>query len=432
MKFYLLIYSFIFLFLGCSHYSSNATHDELVMIQTTDRNGITETISSNEKLKKMKTVDFSKPQPYKKVLRVFDKRKKASNFSIITSYHPNGNPFQYLEVEKARAKGYYREWFSNGNKKVEAFIVGGPADLSFSSQKEWLFDQTCFAWDEEGQLVSRISYNQGVLDGSSCYYYPNGSIQKEIPFENGKIHGDVIVNNDEEKLILKSHFENGKKEGPSFGYWDNGKVQFVEEYNQDKLLDAQYFDRSNHLVAYIKCGKGNKATFDNGFLHTLIEYREGIAEGKVETFSPDGQLVSTYFSKNGKKQGEEFVFFLQEEIDSELKNASQKNIPKLSLSWDRGLLHGIMKTWYNNGQLESQRQMSKNKKNGTNCAWYKDGSLMLIEEYEEDILNKGRYYKSNSNKPVSTVDNGIGIATLYDNNGIYLRKVKYTKGKPEE
>jgi len=109
-----------------------------------------------------------------------------------------------------------------------------------------------------------------------------------------------------------------------------------------------------------------------------------------------------------------------------------KNLPKLSLTWDRGVLHGTMKTWYNNGQLESQRQMSKNKKNGTNCAWYKDGSLMMIEEYEEDILLKGRYYKPNCNKPISTIENGMGVATLYDNKGIYLRKVKYIKGKPEE
>jgi len=432
MKYCILILSVVFLFFGCSHYNSNGSQDELVMIQTTDRNGITETISSKDKLKKMKAVNFSKPQPYKKVLRVFDKRKNANNFSVITSYHPNGNIFQYLEVEKARAKGYYREWFSNGTQKVEAIVIGGPADLSFSSQKEWLFDQTCFAWDETGKLVSKISYNQGILDGPSSYYHPNGSMQKVIPFKNGKIHGDLVEKNPDENIILKTHFENGKKEGPSFGYWENGKVKFLEEYNQDKLIDAQYYDKTNRLVAYIKGGNGNKATFEDGVLLSLIEHRDGFAEGKVETFSPDGQLISTYFFKNEKKQGEELVYFLQEEIDPQIKKAMSKALPKLSLTWDRGVLHGTMKTWYNNGQLESQRQMSKNKKNGTNCAWYKDGSLMMIEEYEEDILLKGRYYKPNCNKPVSTIENGMGIATLYDNKGIYLRKVKYIKGKPEE
>jgi len=431
MKNYIII-SFFFIFFGCSQYRSNAIQDELVMIQTTDRNGISETISSKEKIKKMKTQDFLKPQPYKKVLRVFEKRKNEKNFSIITSYHPNGNLFQFLEIEKARAKGCYREWFSNGVQKVEAIIIGGPADLSFSSQKEWIFDQTCYAWDETGKLVSKISYNQGVLDGSSLYYYPNESLKKIIPFKEGKIHGDLIVNNEKGKIILKELFENGKKEGPSFGYWENEKVKFIEEYNQNKLLDAQYFDKNNNLAGYIKEGKGNKVCFKDEIIHSLIEYQDGIAEGKVEYFSPDKQLISCHFSKNGKKQGEELFFFLQEEIDPQLKMPAQNRLNKLSLTWDRGVLHGVMKTWYNNGQIESQRQMSKNKKNGTNCAWYKDGSIMLIEEYEEDILIKGRYYKFNSNDPISTIDNGMGIATLYDCNGIYLRKVKYNKGKPEE
>jgi antitoxin component YwqK of YwqJK toxin-antitoxin module len=69
--------------------------------------------------KKMKSIDYLKPQPYQKVLRVFNKRKNANDFSIITSYHSNGNLFQYLEVEKARAKGNYREWFPNGSQKIQ-------------------------------------------------------------------------------------------------------------------------------------------------------------------------------------------------------------------------------------------------------------------------------------------------------------------------
>lgn len=432
MKYFTLFVLFFFLFVNCSHYNSRVKQSELVMLQITDCNNISEIISSKEKIKKMAKIDYLSPQPYKKVLRIFENKKNTKNFSIITSYHSNGNLFQFLEVEKNRAKGYYREWFANGTKKIEAYVIGGPADLSFSSQKKWLFDKICLAWDEKGNLVSQISYNQGILEGNSYYYYPNGSLQKIIPFNNGKIHGDVLENNEEGKLFSKNHFENGKLQGPSFGYWETSQIQFVEEYDQGKLLEAQYFDKTNHLVAFIKKRKGKKATFKNGFLHSLIEYREGIAEGKVKTFSADGQLLSRYFSKNGKKQGEEIFFFQQEELEIDGSTTMQKRTPKLSLFWDEGVLHGIVKTWHNNGQLESQRQMGNNKKNGSNCAWYRDGSLMLIEEYEEDLLLKGRYYKPNCNIPVSSIDNGSGEASLYDEKGILLRKIKYYKGKPTE
>lgn len=55
---------------------------------------------------------------------------------------------------------------------------------------------------------------------------------------------------------------------------------------------------------------------------------------------------------------------------------------------------------------------------------------MLVEEYENTKLMTGSYYKKNQSAPVSTIFNGNGTATLYDDEGIFLRKVTYVKGKP--
>ena len=95
-------------------------------------------------------------------------------------------------------------------------------------------------------------------------------------------------------------------------------------------------------------------------------------------------------------------------------------------------ISGIVKTWYNNGKLESQRELSRNKKNGSSLGWYRDGSLMYMEEYEDDVLSKGQYFKKNHKESVSSIANGNGLATLYDENGIFLRKVLYAKGKAVE
>jgi antitoxin component YwqK of YwqJK toxin-antitoxin module len=55
---------------------------------------------------------------------------------------------------------------------------------------------------------------------------------------------------------------------------------------------------------------------------------------------------------------------------------------------------------------------------------------MLIEEYEHDVLLQGQYFKKNIKEPISTITQGNGVATLYDEQGIFLRKVIYHKGKP--
>ena len=126
------------------------------------------------------------------------------------------------------------------------------------------------------------------------------------------------------------------------------------------------------------------------------------------------------------KQGEEVSYFLSREREG----TGEDPFPKFSVSWDHDTIHGTVKTWYNSGQLQSQREYSRNKKNGASLSWYRNGALMLIEEYEEGRLIKGQYYKKNGKDPVSAVYNGSGTATLYDENGIFLTKVTYAKGDP--
>jgi antitoxin component YwqK of YwqJK toxin-antitoxin module len=135
-------------------------------------------------------------------------------------------------------------------------------------------------------------------------------------------------------------------------------------------------------------------------------------------------LRSTHYLKNGKKHGEEIEYYPSCEAGS--MTALQ---PKISISWDQDAIHGIVKTWYQSGQLQSQREMCRNKRNGICCCWYRDGSLMLTEEYENDALIQGQYYRKNQLHPISTISNGNGTATIYDEEGVFMRKITYLNRK---
>ena len=74
--------------------------------------------------------------------------------------------------------------------------------------------------------------------------------------------------------------------------------------------------------------------------------------------------------------------------------------------------------------------MSNNKRNGHSSAWFRDGSLMLIEEYHQDRLLKGEYYSKGEKHPITTIDEGKGTATLFDAEGAFVRWVDYLNGKP--
>lgn len=408
---------------SCSHYNTGSSFP-LIAIQIEDRNGLTETVSTPERLEAYEKLDYISSQPYKKVLRVF--RKDGKSTSKITTYHPNGMICQYLEAEEMRAHGAYKEWHPNGQIKIDAYIIGGTAEISTTAQKDWLFDKINQVWDEKGQLLAKILYEKGVLEGTSIYFYPSGEIEKEIPFKKNILEGELIEYHLSGNIRSKTTFQNGKKNGISFGYFTNGKSSWSEEYREGLLLKGSYWNLSGDLVCEVEDGRGRQASYINDSVALLVEIRRGIAEGIVKKFNSRGDLLGSYFIKNGKKQGEEIEYFLPEEYEGEGKEIKAK----LSVQWDQDAIHGIVKTWYVNGRTQSQREYCHNQKQGSSVAWYKNGSIMLVEEYEQGQLVKGSYYKKNQNEPISTIIHGTGTAYLYDEEGVFLRKIIYAKGKP--
>lgn len=415
--------TFFLLFLTSCSYSPPS--DSFVTIQIQDRNNFTETISAPEKLQALQEVDFFHAQPYKKVIRMFRGRGKSS--SKITTYHPNGTIWQYLEAEEMRALGAYKEWHSNGNLRIDTRVIGGTADVSPSAQTDWLFDGISKVYDEKGNLTAQISYKNGVLHGDSITYFPDGIEKRIVPYEDGVIEGILIEKHENGSAYISTTFKKGQKQGKSTGYFMQGGLLFEEEYVDDLLLNGYYYNPQGKIISKVQDGQGFRSIFKGNALNYVVQVQHGFVEGNVKEFTKNGEVQSIYHIKNGKKSGEETIYFLPHELGEGKRSSLQ---PKLTVQWEEGLIHGTTKTWYSNGQQQSQRDFCQNKKMGPALSWYKNGSLMLVEEYEKDHLVKGEYYKKNALDSCSSIINGSGIATLFDENGIFLKKVSYSKGDP--
>ena len=401
---------------ACSSYKKN---ESLTSIQLLDRNGFSETISSKERLHSLQKVDFSEPQPYQKVLRVFNKEKKESPLSKVTTYHPNGHLWQYLEIKNGRAHGKFQEWYPSGALKIDATVIEGIADIHEQAQLSWVFEGENCAWSEEGILLAKMYYEKGSLEGASYLYHPTGALKTILPYLKNELEGTVISYDPEGEIIETSSYVKGVKEGSCSSYWNKERLKSSELFSKGHLLEASYFTKTGELLSSIKEGSGKQAIFQEDYLEALVEYKEGKPEGKVELFSKEGALISSYETKEGKKNGEEIAYF------------PGTLTPKLSIEWRDDSIEGFVKTWYKEGGQESQKEMHKNKKNGHTFAWYKTGDLMLMEEYEEDLLIKGSYFKKKEKNPISKVEKGTGVATLFDADGHLIQKVSYQKGEPQ-
>ena len=203
----------------------------------------------------------------------------------------------------------------------------------------------------------------------------------------------------------------------------NKNLSYEETFKNGLLLDGHYYLENGDLIASIHEGDGKRAEWESGTLKRFVQYEKGLAEGLVECFDEKGNLKITFYQKEGKKQGEEWEYYAKKSPNDPLQ-------PKILLNWQEDLLQGLVKTWFPDGKQESQKEMYQNKKSGTAYAWYKNGDVMLHEEYEKDNLCSGAYYKKGDKKPISKVSSGKGIVTLYHPDGYLLQKISYEKGEP--
>ncbi len=406
--------------LGCGN-QQKRNQERMTSIQIVDRNGFKETISSHDRLNIYEATDFLTPQPYQKVNRMFARNENGKTLSKLTTYHDNGELWQYLEVINGRACGIYREWHNNGVLRLDVIVIEGLGDLNEEAQIGWVFDGTSRAWDEKGHLLAEINYEKGKLQGNANYYHPNGHISKIIPYENDLIDGELIYYDEKGKVVGKTPYRKGRRDGIATYKGDRLQPSYSEEYHDDLLMEAIYHDYSGKIIERIEEGAGKQAIYVNGSLHSIREYKQGIPEGEVKLFDTEGKLKTLFHIKDGMQHGEEWVYYKTAQ--------SEKPQPKLYMEWYEDAIHGICRTWYPDGVLESEREIMNNQKHGISSAWYKDGSLMLIEEYENDNLVRGSYMKKGEPKPVSSIENGEGTATLYDKDGFFIKRTLYRKGQ---
>jgi antitoxin component YwqK of YwqJK toxin-antitoxin module len=242
-------------------------------------------------------------------------------------------------------------------------------------------------------------------------------------FDSNMLTGLCEVFYSDSTLLQSTNYSQNQCHGHSERHWTDGSTAAEEEFVHGSLQHGRYYDREGQLVGSIENGNGWKAIFGFDRVNELHQYCNGIEEGEVRQFGSKGQLLRCWHLKNGCKHGLETEYYPHSVVNGQL-------LPKWEATWSEGKIHGVVKSWYPDGGQESQREMSNNVKNGLLAAWYRDGALMMMEQYEKDLLIKGEYYRDGERIPCSQVDKGEGVATIYDAEGMFLRKIQYCDSKP--
>lgn len=228
-------------------------------------------------------------------------------------------------------EGKWTRWFAAN----EGPLFSGPLfkDFAapFTSEATFVDDRLNGLWrvtDSKNRKVCEWIFENGVQNGKSYWYGPSGQVRRELPFQNGEIHGDVLEYGNDNKVIKKETFIDGRK------------LAVQTDWHEP---NAKRAEGSTLLVKEVV-----KPHFD---------FWEGIATFTVVAREGQNQRHGTWswWHKNGHKQMEGTFKFDQ---------------PAGHFAW-----------WYSNGQKQLEGEYIDGKQDGKFVWWHPNGMKMMEGEY---------------------------------------------------
>lgn len=336
------------------------------------------------------------------------------------SYYKNGNISSITNYLNGDKDGFYEEYDFSGKKRTETFY-----------KKDLLMQNSLL--DSTGRIYSIDSLKNG--NGVIKRYNQNGSLAMNAEFKSGLWKDTVVtynmrgiktfvgfyVNGVREGVsrsyddfgVLKSEiqFQNGDNNGPAKFYNEEGKLEKLETYINDRLEKIDYY-------------------YPNGKLKSELEYQNGDRNGYSKYYAPDGALAIMIFYKDNqvvgysykgkdgkildmiplnKGTGNVVAYFPSGKKSSEMEFLNGERVGKLiyyfstgakrlETSYENGRENGLSKEWNQNGVLIAEEYYQDDDLNGTAKYFNDNGTLKRQENYVYDDLHGDCYYYDKSGK----------------------------------
>ena len=263
-------------------------------------------------------------------------------------------------------------------------------------------------------------------------YYRSGILESCVNKRNNQLHGECSFYHPNGVLQYQCEFKNGKRNGTGKQYDENGYDDSSIEYKNDVMNGDEMLYHKNLMTAVegrrkngMRVGKF-KEYDEKGKILKLYNYNKngnGLLDGEYITFYPKkyGQKKSECYYNNGNRCG---IY---------IERYESGNISKICHYDENGKLTGKCTTYYENGKKKTEctyknnilvgkyREWHENDKIAKKC-YYENGALdgKYIEKYDNGNIAKECNYKNDIivGEYIEKYDNGnIAKEGFYDNDG---------------
>lgn len=122
-------------------------------------------------------------------------------------------------------------------------------------------------------VTEEVPWRRGVIHGEKISYHPNGQIQTQVEYVDGRPHGAGITYDEEGRTLRETVYVDGERHGETVEYHaETGEVKRRLPYREGEI---------HGLV---------EEFYSNGELKRKVPCREGVFHGVEEEYASDGTL----------------------------------------------------------------------------------------------------------------------------------------------
>ena len=250
---------------------------------------------------------------------------------VVRQRYPNGKPYILRSVAQDDTGNYYNDgvwkmfdtqgrvavignysrgvkegvWLrehSDGNVGIFAERPFTMFQAPFRSRASFTRDKLDGTWklsDAKERTMSEISYRQGVRHGPARWFYPDGSVMRQVNFKEGSPDGLLQQWDEQKKLAVRQEYVDGRKIVRQKAYYPNRVVSSEQIFHEPKLVLAEADDWwSAKPAPFVQQGD----RIQQGL--SLSRYSNGQPKMRGGYENNQRQGAFTWWHANGNKQTE--------------------------------------------------------------------------------------------------------------------------------
>lgn len=160
---------------------------------------------------------------------------------VLINYYENGN--RRFARNYVKDSGWNINYYENGQMK--------DSSIEFNNTGK---GRICKTWFENGQVDRIIEWNMktGVQEGTTKRFYENsGGVQSILRasevWKNGLWDGVTLLYYPNGQLNDSMFFIQGKREGIAKAWYENGQLKLINIYKKDSLLSSKNFTKNAQI-----------------------------------------------------------------------------------------------------------------------------------------------------------------------------------------